>query len=168
MRIALIGNAAGGKSTLSRRLADTHDLPLYEIDKWQWGPGWEPKPEAEYAPLHEAAIEGERWVIDGMGTGPLINARLRRATDIILIDLPIWQHYWLAAERQRRWQDLPPGEHPGGNDIPVSTRDLFEMMHKVATVYLPNVRKWAEDLEGPDTRLHVLHDIEEVGRFELT
>jgi len=31
-RIAVIGNAGGGKSTLARALATRHDLPYVEVD----------------------------------------------------------------------------------------------------------------------------------------
>lgn len=39
-KIAVIGNAGGGKSTLCRALGVALQLPVYAIDKVQWGPGW--------------------------------------------------------------------------------------------------------------------------------
>jgi len=38
-RIAIIGNAGGGKSTISRKLRDSLRLPLHPIDQLQWRPG---------------------------------------------------------------------------------------------------------------------------------
>ena len=168
MRVCVLGNAGGGKSSLTRRLAKAHALPVHEVDRWQWTPDFQQVPEADYAAKHEAAIAGEGWIIDGMGTGPLIQARMARATDIVLIDLPMWQHYWLVAERQRQWHDIPEAERPGGGTEPPSTRDLFKMMDWIATQFMPRLRDWARAAEGPTTRLHHLRDIDEVAAFALT
>jgi adenylate kinase family enzyme len=58
-RIAIIGNAGGGKSTLARRLAASHDLPLTEVDKLLWQPGWKITPEEEYDALHQPLIDSD-------------------------------------------------------------------------------------------------------------
>ena len=47
-RIAVIGNAGGGKSTLARALATRRGLPYVEIDALLWRDGWQPAPEDEY------------------------------------------------------------------------------------------------------------------------
>ena len=39
-RLAIIGNAGGGKSGLARQLSAAFDIPLHEIDQLQWSPGW--------------------------------------------------------------------------------------------------------------------------------
>jgi adenylate kinase family enzyme len=38
-RIVVIGNSAGGKSTLARALAKRRDLPCIELDGILWQPG---------------------------------------------------------------------------------------------------------------------------------
>jgi adenylate kinase family enzyme len=43
-RLVIIGNAAGGKSTLARAVAGHRGLKLIEIDRLLWQPGWEPTP----------------------------------------------------------------------------------------------------------------------------
>lgn len=43
-RIAVIGNAGGGKSTLSRLLGDALALPVHHVDSIQYRPGWERTP----------------------------------------------------------------------------------------------------------------------------
>lgn len=47
-RVALFGNAGGGKSTLARRLAEITRLPLHVLDMIQFKPGGEAAPHAEY------------------------------------------------------------------------------------------------------------------------
>ena len=39
-RVAIIGNAGGGKSLLARYLGETLRLPVHTIDDVQWDPGW--------------------------------------------------------------------------------------------------------------------------------
>jgi adenylate kinase family enzyme len=38
-KVAVFGNASGGKSTLARRLPDLTQLPLYPLDLIQYRPG---------------------------------------------------------------------------------------------------------------------------------
>ncbi len=52
--------------------------------------------------------------------------RLYRAAHIILCDLPLWQNYWLLAERQAVWQRGEIALRPGGHDTPPPTKDLFK------------------------------------------
>ena len=66
-RIAVIGNAGGGKSTLARALAMRRGLPYVEIDALLWRDGWQPAPEEEYEAAHARLIAEPRWVIDGLG-----------------------------------------------------------------------------------------------------
>lgn len=87
-------------------MADARKLPLVEIDKLLWRPGWRRTPAAAYARKHRALIAKEKWIIEGLGAQDSIEPRIRRATDIILIDMPLWQHYALAAERQIAWTTL--------------------------------------------------------------
>ncbi len=99
-RVAIVGNAGGGKSTLGRRLAARYDLPFYSVDQLQWRPGWAPAPEQEVgARLDQIAATG-RWIVDGWGPWSSLERRLLASDTIIFVDLPLWVHFWLAAERQ--------------------------------------------------------------------
>jgi len=51
-RVVIIGNASGGKSTLARKLAPHRDLPLTEIDRLLWQPGWKLTLPELYAHCH--------------------------------------------------------------------------------------------------------------------
>ena len=39
-RLVIIGNTAGGKSTLARAVAGHRGLKLTEVDRLLWQPGW--------------------------------------------------------------------------------------------------------------------------------
>src|SRR5271155_2725016 len=97
-RIAIIGNAGGGKSTLARKLAAKRQLPHVEIDQLLWREGWTLTPTDVYEERHAQLIAGEAWVIDGLGQRASLPHRLSGATEIILIDMPLWTHFALAAE----------------------------------------------------------------------
>ena len=54
-RVVVIGNAAGGKSTLARQMAIARSLPLVEIDKLLWQEGWRLAPPEDYSAQYAAA-----------------------------------------------------------------------------------------------------------------
>jgi adenylate kinase family enzyme len=99
-RIAVIGNAGGGKSILSRRLSTALDIPLFPIDCIQWKPGWTPATYDDIKHQHDQILARQRWIIDGWGLWDLIEARFAAADTIIFVDHPLVVHYWWAVKRQ--------------------------------------------------------------------
>jgi adenylate kinase family enzyme len=162
-RIVVIGNAAGGKSTLARRLARQRELPHVEVDRLLWQPGWKLAPETDYAREHARAVACEKWLIDGLGRQDSIAERLTRATEIILIDMPLWMHFWLAAERQHAWGKL---EHPpaGVADVP-PTRELFRTMWEVDRSWLPEIRSMCAEAELAGKPVIRLGSVEEIDAY---
>jgi adenylate kinase family enzyme len=66
-RVAVFGNAGGGKSTLARQLAAITGLPLRVIDQLQFKEGGAAVPKDEYLKLHRDLLAQENWIIDGYG-----------------------------------------------------------------------------------------------------
>ena len=164
-RIAIIGNAGGGKSTLARRLARARDLPLTEVDKLLWRPGWEIAPEAEYDALHGPLIAVDRWIIEGMGHLHSVRPRLLRATWIVTIDMPLWMHFWLAAERQIQ-QALGTLEHPiAGLGEPIPTRDMFETLWDTEQDWMPTIRAAIAEAEAAGVKVTRLASVEALDAF---
>lgn len=113
-RIAIVGNAGGGKSTLARWLHGLLALPLHPIDQLQWRPGWQAAPKEEFLAAHGRLLAQDRWIIDGWGEFAAIAERFKCADTIVLVDYPLWRHYGWALKRQfmclfRRRVDGPPG-----------------------------------------------------------
>jgi adenylate kinase family enzyme len=127
-RVMVIGNAGGGKSTLSIALGKMHALPCHAIDKIQWQPGWVLTPEPEFSKAHEAILIQPRWLIDGYGSWSTVLRRLEEADTIIFVDHPLWVHYWWATKRQIK--ALFVGRPDGPEDCPMSrmTIRLYKMM----------------------------------------
>ena len=113
-RIAIIGNAGGGKSTLAVRLAHALGIPRYSLDHILWRPGWVPAPAEDYVHKHDALLREVAWIIDGFGTMASIEARVAVADTVVFVDMPPWRHYWWAVKRQtkslfRRDPNAPEG-----------------------------------------------------------
>jgi hypothetical protein len=161
-RIVVIGNAAGGKSTLARHLARRRELPLIEVDRLLWQPEWQLTPEADYAREHAKIIAQDRWVIDDLGRQDSIAPRLARATEIVLVDLPLWMHFWLAADGRSPWAQRRLEEPPAGSAAMPPTRELFRTMWEVDQTWSPELRHMCTaELEGKAvTRLCSLDGID--------
>lgn len=164
-RIVVIGNAGGGKSTLARKLAARRRLPYVEVDAFTWRPGWEPAPEAEYRAAHAQAIAGESWVLDGLGRLDSMAARMERATEILLVDMPMWVHCWLAAERQIAWA-TGKLEHPlAGISEMVSTRGMFESLFETERDWMPEIHRLVAEAEARGTPVRRIASYEELEAY---
>lgn len=88
-RICIMGPSNSGKSTLAAAISRLNGLEIIHLDQLHHLPNtdWIPRPADEFAALHDAAITGERWVMDG-NYSRLLPQRLARATGFILLDLP--------------------------------------------------------------------------------
>lgn len=167
MRIAVTGNSGGGKSTLARRLAERHALPCQEIDALVWTDGWRMVPQARFAAAHQALIDGERWIAEGLGPLDSIERRFARATHIIVVDLPLWQHYWLAAERQLAWSRGELETPPAGIDEMPDTRALFKMIWSIDQEWMPTIRDLAAAARDGGTWVRTIRSLPGLSRFEL-
>jgi adenylate kinase family enzyme len=92
-KVAVFGNAGGGKSTLAKQLAALTGLPLYPLDLLQFRPGGTKVPHAEYLKLHSDLIQRDKWVIDGFGCVASAWARFAQADTLVYVDLPLPVHY---------------------------------------------------------------------------
>ena len=164
-RIVIIGNAGGGKSTLSRTIAAARHVTHVEIDRLLWQPGWHPTPKATYDAEHAKVIARDSWLIDGLGRQDSLAPRIERATVVILIDMPVWMHFWLAAERQIEWSrraiDHPPGNMPA---MP-PTEALFRTIWEVDQNWMPMVRELCRRAERNRKTFHRLKSVADLNAF---
>ena len=87
-RICIVGPSNSGKSTLADAIAKKRGLKAIHLDQLYHLPNtdWQARPTDEFLALHDEAIAGERWVIDG-NYSKCLPQRLERATGLILLDV---------------------------------------------------------------------------------
>lgn len=104
-RLMICGPSSNGKSTLALAVTAKTGWPSVHLDQLRHLPDtdWEQRPDEEFAALHDEAIAGETWVMDG-NYSKLMPQRLERATGIILLGANRWSNlyrYFLRCMRAR-------------------------------------------------------------------
>lgn len=166
-RIVIFGNTSGGKSTLARRLSREAGIPQFEVDRLFWRPDWSMTPKETYERQHAEIVAGANWIIDGGGSLDTTRARAELATDIIMIDMPVWVHFWLAAERQIAWAQGTLEHPPAGiSDMP-PTKRLFEIIWETSQGWMPVLRSLCDECEASGKTVVRLNSIEEIDAFAL-
>ena len=97
-RIAIIGNAGSGKSTLTQKLQKITNLPVYYLDQYFWKPGWVRTDPDEYKKSHDAICDKDEWIIDGINLR-VMEYRIKRADMIIFLDIPRYICIWRIFKR---------------------------------------------------------------------
>lgn len=88
MKIALIGYAASGKSTLARKLGRFYHVPVLHLDTVHHLPGWQEKERTvEQKEVETFLDEKPGWVIDGNYTKLSFARRLEEADIIYIVAL---------------------------------------------------------------------------------
>ena len=90
-RICICGPSNAGKSTLAAALGRKLGRPVVHLDQLHHQPNtnWVPRPREEFEKLHDAAILGDSWVMEGNYSG-LYPRRMARASSIILLGDNRW------------------------------------------------------------------------------
>ena len=135
-RVAVFGNAGGGKSTLARRLAGITGLPLHVIDIIQYRDGrYDPDrtdggklSAVEFHTRHRAILGKETWIIDGFGGLETIWDRIAAADTLVHVDLPLIQHYWGVTRRFIGAVYGNPTGWPANSPILASTLDGYRVV----------------------------------------
>lgn len=116
MKIAVVGNAGGGKTVLSRRLGQRLNIPVTHVDSIQFLPGMIIRPHQESINVLLEVQSTKDWIIDGYGPLDILIKRFEVADRIIFVDFPIWHHYWWCTKRQIQNLWSPRQELPSGCD----------------------------------------------------
>ncbi|MEM7206406.1 MAG: flagellar protein FlaR [Pseudomonadota bacterium] len=164
-RVAILGNAGGGKTTLCKSLSAAKSLPVYQLDKLQWNPGWVATPTDVFHAKHDELIAKDRWIIDGVATIEFISARLEAADTIIFVDHPLWVHYWWAAKRQFMCLFRPrPDFNPGCPMLP-KTWQLIKMIWHIHKYLRPTLLKLISE-NGAGKKVFHIKSPQELRQFK--
>lgn len=113
-RIMILGPSNSGKSTLAVAVGEKLGIPAVHLDQLRHLPhtNWRERPDGEFAALHDAAILGPEWVMEG-GYSKLMAPRLERATGIVVITDSLarrYRRYFYRSLFQRKRAGALPGE----------------------------------------------------------
>ncbi len=163
-RICILGPSNSGKSTLAVAIGRARGYAVVHLDQLHHRPDtdWVPRPADEFVALHDAAILGERWVMDG-NYARCLPQRLARATGLILLDVAtatsLWRYF-----RRTLFEHDRAGALAGGRD---SVK--WMMIRHIAVTMRTNRRRYAAQFEAaalPKIRLASLAAIDRFYRCE--
>jgi adenylate kinase family enzyme len=154
-RVAVFGNAGGGKSTLARRLADLTRLPLYPLDMIQFRTGGGEVPREEYSTAHADLLRRDEWIIDGFGTVASAWARFAQADTLVYVDLPLVTHHWFVTKRLVKGVFVTPEGWPDNSPIWRSTMDSYRVLWSCHRTLTPRYRQLVADAAASKRVHHV-------------
>lgn len=140
-RVAVFGNAGGGKSTLARQLASITGLPLYSLDTIKYKPGGGEVPHDEYLRLHSELLRGDEWIIDGFGCVPSAWERFAVADTLIYVDLPLFTHYVWVTKRLVKGLVVTPEGWPENSPMWSSTINSYRVLRLCHEKLTPRYRQ---------------------------
>jgi adenylate kinase family enzyme len=151
-RVAVFGNAGGGKSTLAKRLAELTRLPLYPLDMIQFRAGGGAVPHQEYL---EALLRRDEWIIDGFGCVASAWERFSKADTLVYIDLPLVTHHWFVTKRLIKGLLVTPEGWPDNSPIWSSTVNSYKVLWLCHRRLTPRYRQLVADAAASKPVRHV-------------
>ena len=127
-KVAVFGNAGGGKSTLSRKLAELTHIPLYPVDMIQFRTGGGEVPHDEYLKAHAELLQRDAWIIDGYGCRKSSWERFASADTLVYIDLPLFTHFIWVTKRLFKGFFVTPEGWPKGSPMISSTISSYRVL----------------------------------------
>jgi len=164
-RVAVFGNAGGGKSTLARRLAELTRLPLHTVDEMQFADGGDKPPTHDaFLRTHAELLRADEWIIDGYGSTALVLERLAAADTLIYLDLPLLTHHWLVTKRLVKGLFAPPEGWPENTPVWSSSMQSYKVLWLCHLRLTPRYRQFVADAAA-SKRVHHLTSRGEVAAF---
>jgi adenylate kinase family enzyme len=163
-KVAVFGNAGGGKSTLSQRLSQITGLPLHVLDKIQYQSGGKPVPHEDYKRAHQQILVTDRWIIDGFGCMETLWLRLNEADTLVFIDLPLYVHFWWVTKRLLTGYFKPPQGWPQNSPILRSSLTSYRVLWLCHNYLTPKYREYIEQAQNTKSVYH-LRSTQQISQF---
>lgn len=140
-KVAIFGNAGGGKSTLAKQLAEATSLPLHTLDKIKYQPGGGEIPHAEYLNIHSGLLNQEEWIIDGFGCVSSAWERFSVADTLVFVDLPLFIHGMWVTKRLLKGLFVNPEGWPENSPILKGTLNSYRVLWQCHSKLTPAYRQ---------------------------
>ena len=163
-RVAIFGNAGGGKSTLARRLAELTRLPLCTVDMMRFLAGGDAVPQEEYLKAPAALLRQDEWIIDGYGGIAQAWERFAKADTLVYIDLPLVTHGWRVTKRLIKGLFAAPEGWPENSPLWSSTMNSYSVLWPCHRRLTPRYRQLIA-AEAASKRVHHLKSPAEMAAF---
>jgi adenylate kinase family enzyme len=163
-RVAVFGNAGGGKSTLAGRLAELTRLPLHIVDMMQWRAGAVAVPHEQYLQAHADLLRQDEWIIDAFGCVATAWERFAQADTLVHVDLPLVTHYWRVAKRLVKGVCIAPEGWPENSPMWSSTIAGYRVIGRCHRELTPKYRQLVANA-ADSKRVHHLTSAAEMAAF---
>jgi adenylate kinase family enzyme len=154
-KVAVFGNAGGGKSTLARRLSELTRLPLHPLDRIRYRAGGGEVPYDQYLAAHAKLLLQDEWVIDGFGCAASAWERFSRADTLVYVDLPLVTHHWWVTKRLLQGLFVTPEGWPENSPIWSSTMISYKVLWQCHREMTPRYRQLVADAAATKRVHHV-------------
>ena len=154
-KVAVFGNAGGGKSTLSRKLSEILDLPLHVLDKIQYRSHGVAVSTTEYQYIHARILATDRWIIDGFGCMETLWLRLDAADSLVFVDLPLYLHFWWVTKRMLTGGFDPPAGWPEHSPILKSSINSYRALRLCDRYLTPKYREYIKNAQSVKDVYHL-------------
>lgn len=163
-KVAIFGNAGGGKSTLARQLAEATCLPLFSLDKIQYRPGGAEIPHDKYLEAHADLLNRPAWIIDGFGCVSSAWERFAQADTLVYIDLPLLTHGFWVTKRLLKGLFSNPEGWPENSPILKSTLNSYRVLWLCHRKLTPAYRRLVAESRDAKQVYH-LQSAADIARF---
>jgi adenylate kinase family enzyme len=163
-KVAVFGNAGGGKSTLAKKLSELTHIPLYPLDMIQFRAGGSKVPHDEYLKAHAELVQRDAWIIDGYGCRKSAWERFASADTLVYIDLPLFTHFLWVTKRLFKGLFVTPEGWPEGSPMLSSTIDSYRVLWLCHRYLTPKYRELVSAARQ-HKRVHHLRSAAEMDAF---
>ncbi len=166
-KVAVFGNAGGGKSTLSKRLAEITGIPWTPLDSMKYEPGGGEVPHAAFKAAHDALLQQDQWIVDGFGSIDTLWPRLAAADTLVYLDMPVLQHYWWVTKRALLGLWVPPAGWPEHSPLLRGTLNSYTTVRLCHAKLTPRYREYVENAKATKQVFH-LRSRQDITQFYQT
>lgn len=159
-KILVIGCSGAGKSTFSKKLSESLNLEIINLDRYYWKPNWIKPLESEWMEIVRNLVKKESWIMEG-NYSETFHLRMPEADTIILLDFSRLVCFFRVLKRRivKNRADKIPG---------CREKIKFELarwiLWRYPRVNRKNVLKTLEEFKG-QKRIIILKSNKEIRRF---